>query len=70
MKIVSMTPIKLNNVRLPGKNVMPLAGKPLAFYETTKKAFAIVHTGETRTYGNVILYKGVIPCSAREKGKA
>lgn len=36
-----------------------------AFYETAKKAFAIVHTGETRTYGNVILYKGVIPCQAK-----
>ena len=32
MKIVSMTPIKLNNVRLPGKNTMPLAGKPLCEY--------------------------------------
>ena len=32
MKIVSMTPIKLNNVRLPGKNTMSLAGKPLCEY--------------------------------------
>lgn len=32
MKIVSMTPIKLNNVRLPGKNTMPLAGRPLCDY--------------------------------------
>jgi L-fucose mutarotase len=32
-----------------------------AFYERTKKAFAVVMTGETSTYGNIILKKGVIP---------
>ncbi|MDR2211082.1 MAG: L-fucose mutarotase [Spirochaetaceae bacterium] len=32
-----------------------------AFYERCKRAFAVVMTGETRTYGNVILKKGVIP---------
>ena len=32
-----------------------------AFYERAKKAFAIVMTGETATYGNIILKKGVIP---------
>ncbi len=32
-----------------------------AFYERTKKAFAVVMTGETATYGNIILKKGVIP---------
>ncbi|MFP3043227.1 L-fucose mutarotase [Treponema primitia] len=32
-----------------------------AFYERAKKAFAVVMTGETRTYGNIILKKGVIP---------
>ena len=31
-----------------------------AFYERAKKAFAIVATGETRLYGNLILKKGVI----------
>ncbi|KAL3418921.1 l-fucose mutarotase [Phlyctema vagabunda] len=31
------------------------------FYERAKKAFAIVATGETRKYGNIILKKGVIP---------
>ena len=30
-----------------------------AFYERAHKAFAIVITGETRTYGNIILAKGV-----------
>lgn len=32
-----------------------------AFYERSKKAFAIVSTGETRKYGNIILKKGVTP---------
>lgn len=32
-----------------------------AFYERARKAFAVVMTGETATYGNVILKKGVVP---------
>ena len=32
-----------------------------AFYERSKSAFAIVITGETRKYGNIILKKGVTP---------
>ena len=32
-----------------------------AFYERAKKAYAIVITGETAIYGNVILKKGVTP---------
>lgn len=31
-----------------------------AFYERAKSAFAIIQTGETRLYGNIILKKGVI----------
>lgn len=31
------------------------------FYERTQKAFAVVITGETRKYGNIILKKGVTP---------
>ncbi|MDR0601647.1 MAG: L-fucose mutarotase [Treponema sp.] len=34
-----------------------------AFYERTKKAYAVVMTGETVKYGNIILKKGVIPLS-------
>ena len=34
-----------------------------AFYERTKKAFAVIMTGETVKYGNIILKKGVIPVS-------
>lgn len=29
MKVVAFVPIKLNNQRLPGKNLLPLAGEPL-----------------------------------------
>ena len=32
-----------------------------AFYERSKKAFAVLMTGETVKYGNIILKKGVIP---------
>jgi L-fucose mutarotase len=32
-----------------------------AFYERAKRCFAVVMTGETVKYGNVILKKGVIP---------
>lgn len=35
-----------------------------AFYERAKGAFAVVMTGETAKYGNIILKKGVTPCEA------
>jgi L-fucose mutarotase len=34
-----------------------------AFYARTHQAFAIVMTGETRKYGNLLLKKGVTPVS-------
>ncbi len=34
-----------------------------AFYERAKQAFAILMTGETVKYGNIILKKGVTPIS-------
>jgi L-fucose mutarotase len=34
------------------------------FYERAKKAFAVVMTGETATYANIILKKGVTPFPA------
>lgn len=33
-----------------------------AFYDRAKSAFAVVMTGETAKYGNIILTKGVTPC--------
>lgn len=35
-----------------------------AFYERTRAAFAVVMTGETAKYGNIILKKGVTPVAA------
>ena len=35
--------------------------KRFVFYEQAKQAFAIVMTGETAKYGNIILKKGVTP---------
>ncbi len=32
-----------------------------AFYERSHKAFAVVMTGETATYANIVLKKGVTP---------
>ncbi len=42
-KVVSFIPIKLNNQRLPGKNLMDLAGKPLCNYifQTVKQINSI-----------------------------
>lgn len=34
-----------------------------AFYERAKQAFAILMTGETAKYGNIILKKGVTPAN-------
>jgi L-fucose mutarotase len=35
----------------------------MAFYERARKAFAMVMTGETAKYGNLIIKKGVVPIS-------
>jgi L-fucose mutarotase len=32
-----------------------------AFYDVAASAYLIVRTGETRTYGNVVVRKGVVP---------
>jgi L-fucose mutarotase len=39
-----------------------------AFYERAKKAFAVLMTGETVKYGNIILKKGVIPQGGKNGG--
>ncbi|MDR2028810.1 MAG: L-fucose mutarotase [Treponema sp.] len=36
-----------------------------AFYERAKKAYAVLMTGETVKYGNIILKKGVIPVTRK-----
>lgn len=35
-----------------------------AFYERTKSAFAVLMTGETAKYGNILLKKGVTPINS------
>ncbi len=35
-----------------------------AFYERAQQAYAVVMTGETAKYGNIILKKGVTPSAA------
>jgi len=39
----------------------PLRIDRFAFYDRAKTAFAVVMTGETAKYGNLILKKGVTP---------
>jgi L-fucose mutarotase len=46
--------------RWPGTPVIERMER-FAFYERAKKAFAVLMTGETVKYGNIILKKGVIP---------
>jgi L-fucose mutarotase len=36
-----------------------------AFYERARRAFAVVMTGETAKYGNLLLKKGVTPVAGR-----
>ena len=46
--------------RWPGTQAVERVER-FAFYERAKRAFAVVMTGETAKYGNIILKKGVIP---------
>jgi L-fucose mutarotase len=46
--------------RAEGRAVGALALEREAFYERARGAFAVVQTGETRLYGNVLLRKGVV----------
>lgn len=41
----------------------PIRIDRLAFYERARKSFAVVITGETGKYGNILLKKGVTPVS-------
>ena len=44
--------------REPGKKIG--FEERFAFYERTKKAYAVIATGETAVYANIILKKGVV----------
>ena len=43
-----------------GRHVPVATVERHAFYERSRQAFAIVATGEQRTYGNIIVKKGVV----------
>ena len=50
----------LKSIRITHPNVAPIDRiDRFAFYERTKNAFAVVMTGETAKYGNILLKKGV-----------
>lgn len=39
------------------------------FYERSKSAYAVIVTGTTAKYGNIIVKKGVVPVSPRYRGE-
>jgi len=52
----------LKSIHLTNPAVAPIERlERFAFYERAKSAFAVVMTGETAKYGNIILKKGVTP---------
>ncbi len=52
----------LNSIRITNPDVSPVFRmERFEFYQRTKDAFAVVMTGETSKYGNIILKKGVTP---------
>ena len=52
----------LKSIHLTNPSVATIARvERFAFYERAKNAFAVVMTGETAKYGNIILKKGVTP---------
>lgn len=58
----------LEDVAGPERNVLGRLER-FAFYERARGAFAIVQTGETRLYGNILLKKGVIRPDAGEAAR-
>lgn len=53
----------LKSIHLTNPGVPPIERiDRFAFYERARAAFAVVMTGETAKYGNIILKKGVTPC--------
>jgi len=52
----------LNSIRQTNPGAAPIERiERFAFYERTRNAFAVVMTGETAKYGNILLKKGVTP---------
>lgn len=52
----------LLSIRKTNPDVAPIERiERFEFYERTKNAFAVIMTGETAKYGNILLKKGVTP---------
>lgn len=52
----------MESIRITNPDAAPIERiDRFAFYERTRSAFAVVITGETAKYGNIILKKGVTP---------
>lgn len=52
----------LLSIRKSNPDVAPIERiERFEFYERTKNAFAVIMTGETAKYGNILLKKGVTP---------
>ncbi len=52
----------MNNIQITNPQIKKMERlERFAFYERTKEAYAVVITGETAKYGNIILKKGVTP---------
>ena len=52
----------LKSIHLSNPDAAPIERiDRFAFYERTKNVFAVVMTGETAKYGNILLKKGVTP---------
>jgi L-fucose mutarotase len=52
----------MKSIRVTNPDVAPIKRiDKFEFYERTRKAFAVVMTGETAKYGNISLKKGVTP---------
>jgi L-fucose mutarotase len=52
----------LKSIHVTNPSIAPIERvERFAFYERARNAFAVVMTGETAKYGNIILKKGVTP---------
>ena len=59
----SVEKLYLNSIHQSNPNIANILRiNRFDFYDRTRKAFAVVMTGETAKYGNIILRKGVTPC--------
>ncbi|MBY5851617.1 RbsD/FucU family protein [Rhizobium ruizarguesonis] len=52
---------------LPGETVKLARIERFAFYDRAKEAFAVIATGETLFYGNVIIRKGTVNLGGNER---